>query len=158
MTQVSRLPGNFGLGYAFALGILHRGLPGGTGNPEPFGQVILGVILGAEPVDGLGHAGVGVGEEFLGLVVAGLGMCLGWVGRLTAETSVRSLQDAHCTTRLMQCLHTKTLTLHRNPKRDLGKPPSGGGWAWGGRGGPCVRPHSLKGGKHGNEWWWLCNL
>ena len=62
------------------LGILHRGLPGGTGNPEPFGQVILGVILGAEPVDGLGHAGVGVGEEFLGLVVAGLGMCLGGGG------------------------------------------------------------------------------
>jgi hypothetical protein len=66
-------------------------------------EVILGVILGAEPVDGLGHAGVGVGEEFLGMVVAGLGMCWGggggWVdcrdiGTVTSRCALQHAPDA----------------------------------------------------------------
>ena len=49
-------------------------------------------------------------------------------------------------------------TLTRPTKHDLDKPPSGGGGEWGGRGGPCVHPHSLEGGKHGSEWRLMCNF
>ena len=49
-------------------------------------------------------------------------------------------------------------TLTRPTKHDLDKPPSGGGGEWGGRGGPCVHPHSLERGKHGSEWRLMCNF